>query len=141
MADLIHRVRQDLVCFLVDPASGMLAKSSRHIRKAAGVAENLPFKDSTFEAVLIGDALHHFREPLRGIVEAMRILKPGGYLFIFDIDPATLTGKVIRTAEKIMREPARFCSPEDLGKLLEEYGFRVRIDKYDWRYSITGEML
>jgi ubiquinone/menaquinone biosynthesis C-methylase UbiE len=117
-----------------------MQKGSRHIRKAAGAAESLPFKDSTFEAVLIGDALHHFKEPLRGLMEAMRVLKPGGLLFIFDIDPGTLMGKVIERMEKLLREPAHFHSPEELSKLLTDYSFSVRTDRYDWRYSITGKL-
>jgi len=140
LADLIYRVRQDLVCFVVDPALGMVGKGSRHIRKAAGIAESLPLKDGTFEAVLIGDALHHFNDPLGAILEVMRVLKSGGILFIFDIDPHVSLGKVICRAERLLREPARFRSPEELNKTLTEYGFQVRIDRYDWRYSITAVM-
>jgi ubiquinone/menaquinone biosynthesis C-methylase UbiE len=141
LADLILRAREDLGCFVVDPSLGMLAKGSRHIRRAAGVAESLPFKDGAFDAVLIGDALHHFGNPLKAFSEVMRILEPGGVLFIFDIDPDTAMGKTIRVMEKFLREPAGFYSPEELSRLLRERGFRVRVDRYGWRYSIAGEMV
>jgi ubiquinone/menaquinone biosynthesis C-methylase UbiE len=140
LADLIYRVRQDLGCFAVDPSVGMLQKGSRHIRKAVGAAESLPFKDSAFEAILIGDALHHFSDPLQAFFEVMRVLKPRGVVFIFDIDTGTFTGRVIRAMERLLREPARFHTPEELSKLLTEHGFQVVLDRYDWRYSITGEL-
>jgi ubiquinone/menaquinone biosynthesis C-methylase UbiE len=140
LADLIYRVRQDLDCFVADPSSKMLIKGSRHIRKAAGLAESLPFKDNTFDAVLIGDALHHFNDPLKGFFEVMRVLKPRGVLFIFDIDPTTPMGKVIRGMERLFREPGRFYAPDELSEILTEYSFKVRVDRYDWRYSITGEL-
>ena len=140
LADLIHRVRQDLRCVAADPALGMLEKGSPHILKAAGLAESLPFKENIFEAVLIGDALHHFDNPLKAILEVMRVLKPDGILFIFDMDPETFAGRIIYRVEKLMREPARFRPPEELSKILTDYGFRVKTERYDWRYSITAEL-
>jgi SAM-dependent methyltransferase len=45
-----------------------------------GDAAALPFDDATFDAVVIGFGLHHMAEPQKALVEAKRVLKPGGRL-------------------------------------------------------------
>jgi ubiquinone/menaquinone biosynthesis C-methylase UbiE len=44
-------------------------------------AHNLPFKDNTFSAVTVIEALHHFFNYDQALGEILRILKPGGKLF------------------------------------------------------------
>jgi hypothetical protein len=43
-------------------------------------AEALPFADNTFNAIAIGFGAHHFPCPVRALVEARRVLRPGGRL-------------------------------------------------------------
>lgn len=46
-----------------------------------GVAEQLPFADGTFDAVLSLNVLEHVKDPFQAAREIMRVLKPGGELF------------------------------------------------------------
>jgi SAM-dependent methyltransferase len=46
-----------------------------------GVAEELPFKDNAFDAVISVAVLEHVRDPFRAAKEIARVLKPGGKLF------------------------------------------------------------
>ncbi len=46
-----------------------------------GVAEELPFKDNSFDAVISVAVLEHVRDPFRAAREIARVLKPGGKLF------------------------------------------------------------
>lgn len=46
-----------------------------------GVAEQLPFADDTFDAVLSLNVLEHVKDPFQAAREIMRVLKPGGELF------------------------------------------------------------
>lgn len=45
-----------------------------------GVAERLPFKDASFDAVLSMNVLEHVKDPFQAARELMRVLKPGGEL-------------------------------------------------------------
>ena len=47
-----------------------------------GVAESLPFPSATFDKVVSVSCLEHFRDPAAGLLEMIRVLKPGGRLAI-----------------------------------------------------------
>jgi hypothetical protein len=46
-----------------------------------GVAEELPFTDNAFDAVISVAVLEHVRQPFKAAAEIVRVLKPGGTLF------------------------------------------------------------
>lgn len=48
-----------------------------------GMAEELPWPDATFEAVLSVEAFDHFLDPGLAAAEALRVLRPGGELLVF----------------------------------------------------------
>jgi ubiquinone/menaquinone biosynthesis C-methylase UbiE len=49
-----------------------------------GVAEELPFEDGRFDAVLSRLTAHHWRDVNAGLREAARVLKPGGLAVFMD---------------------------------------------------------
>lgn len=51
---------------------------------AAADATRLPFADACFDVVLIRDLLHHLPRPVAALVEAARVLRPGGALFLVE---------------------------------------------------------
>ena len=81
LLNLAHKIRTDFTYLCADPAIGMLKYVRPYAYRVAAVGEDLPFRDNTVVAVMIGDAIHHFADPERGITEVHRILKPGGKLF------------------------------------------------------------
>ncbi len=50
--------------------------------RVRGDGETLPFADESFDAVLSTYALEHFHEPGRTLLEAARVLRPGGFLLL-----------------------------------------------------------
>lgn len=43
---------------------------------------HLPFRDEAFDFIFCNGVLHHTPEPYRGFQEAVRLVKPGGHLFL-----------------------------------------------------------
>jgi SAM-dependent methyltransferase len=56
-------------------------------RLVRATAEVLPFRDATFDLILCINAIHHFAAMGDFIVEARRLLRPGGTLAIIGMDP------------------------------------------------------
>src|SRR5689334_22008724 len=47
-----------------------------------GNGEQLPFARETFDVVIATEVFQYFSEPSRAALEANRVLKPGGFLFL-----------------------------------------------------------
>jgi len=63
----------------IDPHRG----ESKKFTRIVGVAESLPFANETFSAVTFATSLDHLLNPSLSIKEAMRVLKPHGYILIW----------------------------------------------------------
>lgn len=93
----------------------MLAAAEAHIR-AQGVtnvsfrqaaAEALPFDDAGFDLVTCRIAPHHFEDAARFVMEAARVLKPGGVLLVQDhlVPEAAPIARYTEAFEKL-RDPS-----------------------------------
>ncbi len=81
---------------------------------AIAIVESLPFPDSSFERILVVDALHHFYDQKAAIGEFIRILKPGGRLVIEEPDLKHFSVKMIAVAEKLMLMRSHFLTPAEI---------------------------
>ena len=76
----------------VEPSAEMIARAGTAAPDALLVrarAEELPWRDASFDRVCCVNALHHFSDRARFFAEARRILKPGGALLTIGKDPHT----------------------------------------------------
>jgi len=56
-----------------------------------GSAHALPFAADTFDVIIFHTTLCHLSEPANALAQAARVLKPGGWLAVFDGDYASTT--------------------------------------------------
>lgn len=74
----------------VDPSPAMLEKARAHATKAALVcvsAENIPFPASSFDLIFCVNAFHHFSDHKKFLRVGRVLLRNGGRLAIFGLDP------------------------------------------------------
>jgi ubiquinone/menaquinone biosynthesis C-methylase UbiE len=111
---------------------------SRPINFIAGYAEYLPFQKMSFDLVNMRSCLDHFFSPEQALLEAYRVIKPGGHLII----GMTIEGQSINSKVKEFIRPIAgvFFSKfkdhhmwhptyENLNFLTKECGFRL-IEEY-----------
>jgi demethylmenaquinone methyltransferase/2-methoxy-6-polyprenyl-1,4-benzoquinol methylase len=140
MSEFAYICNDRLKFVAVDPAEGMLKYAPPYLETHIGEAEALPFDDSSFDAVFMGESLHHFSDPDAAFVEVVRVLKNGGRLFIYDFDKSTFLGKSVFLMEKLFGEPANFYEPNALKEELESHGFSVTVMKHGWRYTVSASL-
>jgi ubiquinone/menaquinone biosynthesis C-methylase UbiE len=58
-------------------------KSGIELRRAD--CKQLPFDEASFDAVMSNTILHHLAEPTPALAEMVRVLRPGGLLFVRDL--------------------------------------------------------
>ncbi|MDR0599399.1 MAG: class I SAM-dependent methyltransferase [Treponema sp.] len=104
--------------------------------------DDLPFKDNTWDFVVNAHVLEHFFDPIKAITEWIRVIRPGGILFmivphkdrIFDYDkPRTTLGELIdrhegnvhRGEESFHNGHHSFWFPEDVVELCTYLGLNV----------------
>jgi len=140
LCEFAHACRDDLVYSAVDPFEGMLKYAKPFVQTHIGTAEDLPFEDHSFDVLMMGEALHHFRDVDKALDECVRVLKEGGKLFIYDFELDTFRGKSICNIEKLLGEPGNFFDPKVLKEKLQGHGFNVEVTSHAWRYTVCASL-
>jgi len=110
----------------VDPAGEMLVHArERGIQAVAGVAEQLPFADASFDTALIVTTICFVEDIPRTLAEAHRVLAPGGDLVIGYIDKDSPLGQQYQAnkEQNPFYRDAVFVATDDLIDALETAGF------------------
>ncbi len=139
LCELSLACRDDLVLSAADPAEGMLQYCRESVHTVVAPAETLPFDNNSFDGVLMGEALHHFRNVDAALLEIKRILKPNGMLFIYDFNPKKFKGAFIAKSEILLGEPGNFFVPSELAEKLSSFGFQATIQQYGYRYTVHAK--
>ena len=119
----------------VDPSRAMLALAAvRGVKCVEGVAESLPFPDASFDHALVVTTLCFVESPTRMLVEARRVLKPGGALVMGFIDRESPIGQdyLARQAESVFYREATFFTAPEVEGLLRETGFSI----HEWGQTL-----
>jgi ubiquinone/menaquinone biosynthesis C-methylase UbiE len=100
----------------------------RNVAFKEGSATDLPFAESSFDAVVTRLAIHHFQEPRRVFDEMFRVLRPDGTLVVADVVSSENTEEsTLQNAIETLRDPShvRMLAASELLFLVEGAGFRV----------------
>lgn len=88
-------------------------------------AEDLPFKDHSFDTAICSNSFHHYLRPERALKEARRVLKPDGRIHILDI---TADDFFIRWIDERTRarekEHVQFYSTDEYIRMFAQAGLR-----------------
>lgn len=124
---------------VVDAAAGMLAEARREGFEAVQAdAARLPVRDSSVDAVVIVDALHHMADHEAVLGEARRVLRAGGVLVIREFDRATIRGRALVAAEHLVGFDSRFFTPDELASAVATAGFQARVPDRGFGYTVVG---
>ncbi len=111
----------------VDPSRNMLNPAKeRGIQVIQGGGENLPFKDNTFDFVLIMVTLCFVENPVNVLSEAHRVLKSGGRLIVGEINKDSWLGQFYEDKRKKSEfyRLATFYSSNEIIEMLDRVGIR-----------------
>lgn len=124
---------------VVDAARGMLTQARRHgLVALQGDAARLPIRDGSADAVTIVDAFHHLPDRDGAVRAAARVLAPGGVLVVADFDPATLRGRGLVAAERLVGFESRFDTPERLCERLSDAGLSPAVVEAGFGFVVAG---
>jgi ubiquinone/menaquinone biosynthesis C-methylase UbiE len=112
----------------IDTNRYLIAKASERTKEAfprlkfhVGDALALDFPNDTFDACRADRVLQHLDDPVRAIMEMVRVTKPRGRISMMDIDWHTMiiAGGDIAVAQKVTQHQASFSAKQgDIGRRL-----------------------
>jgi ubiquinone/menaquinone biosynthesis C-methylase UbiE len=119
----------DLTPEMLSQARQRCAKADRkNVTFREGSATELPFAESSFDAVVTRLAVHHFQEPRRVFDEMFRVLRPDGTLIVADVvSSENAEESALQNAIETLRDPShvRMLAPSELLSEVEGAGFRI----------------
>ncbi len=92
-----------------------------------GSGYELPFRDESFDCVILSEVLEHLEEDRRAIAEVSRVLRPGGSLAV-SVPRAAPEALCWALSSQYRHSPGghvRIYRRSELRRLLEESGYRV----------------
>jgi ubiquinone/menaquinone biosynthesis C-methylase UbiE len=116
-----------------------------HVNAVHGDAQDLPFADGSYDAVLVFSGLHHLPRYEKTLADSLRILRRGGCFFCFEPNDRAwyrapmryLRGKKwVRDFIEIYSEDERYLDPREVSGAFAQAGFSdIRVDYMTPRFN------
>lgn len=109
---------------VLDPTPEMIKylPDTGPVRGVLGVAEAMPFDDASFDAIIVTDAFHHFRDQEGSVSEFARVVRPGGVVLVYELDPSGVLMRLVVLGERLLGEPGAFFTPEEMCSFMAKHG-------------------
>ncbi len=112
----------------VEPSEKMARKARlRGVDVFPGIAEELPFYDELFDFVVMVTTICFVDDVVKSFREALRVLKPGGFVIVGFVDRESELGRKYIEKEESSKfyKNATFFSATEVLQYLKESGFTV----------------
>jgi SAM-dependent methyltransferase len=117
--------------------------ASPKITYVRAVGESLPFADHSFDKIVSVSSLEHFADPLQGLREIARLLKPGGRvaLSVDSILPENSEAE-FREWHKRRHFVTHYFTQNELFEAMEALGLRCRLEQtvHLFRSRLAGSL-
>ena len=97
----------------------------------------LPFEDEAFDGIISCGVLEHVADPVASLKEIHRVLKRGGYFYIFMLPQKTSWVEKLSEWRGISVHPVRY-TVKSINKLLEQHGFCA---ENLWKFNLLPKNL
>ncbi len=112
--------------------SSVLRQLPGHVLAAYPAVDmrDMPYPDSSFDLVIHSDTLEHIANPIRGLEECRRVLRPGGML-CFTVP--TIVGRLSRSREGL---PKSYHGSPETGS--DDYAVQTEFGADMWAYVLRA---
>jgi demethylmenaquinone methyltransferase/2-methoxy-6-polyprenyl-1,4-benzoquinol methylase len=115
---------------VLEPTAEIIAyvETTERVSAVQGMAEDMPLPTDGFDAIVVTDAFHHFRDQTAAVAEFTRVVRDGGLVLVLDLDPRPSAMRLIALAERLVGEPATFMTPDEMCAFMAERGISGRCE-------------
>lgn len=126
---LLLEKRSGIKAYGLDLSENMLKVAESRLGSKAeltkGDAENMPYKDGSFDTVLCIESFHHYPEPLKASSEIMRVLKPGGTFVLCDSTMKSPVRQIVNFFIRFSHDgDVKIYAENEIRSMFEETGFK-----------------
>ncbi len=126
--------------FVVDISRGMIRHAAgKGLATVCSPAESLPFPSTSFNKILMMDALHHVRDQRLVAGELWRVLAPGGRILIVEPDIRKVYAKLIAIGEKLLLMRSHFLTGGEISSLFTAPEVKIGIYSDEFNLFLVAE--
>jgi len=119
--------------FGIDPSKNMIKIArKRGVEARFGFGEKLPYKNNSFDYIVIIITICFVKDPWKVLKEAKRVLKKKRRLIIGIIDKESFLGRFYQRKKSLFYKQANFFSVKEIKELLKNQGF----DKFSYYQTL-----